>query len=272
MIDAVEREGAQARAAVEIDGVGAARGADGDEEVALGVAGDAGDGFGEIVELRLAAVDEREDVDAVRVLLRDHPDDAFAAADGGDRDGAREAEAALRDAVGGIPLLDRAGDRDDELVAGGAGDGRLGAGGELVGRQVRLAAGQDDGALRTDDEGVRADGTEQGERGRELDLGDRFGAVRIEEMDGGVGFEAREDEEARRSAEPRELVLGVPGEADLGDDLARRELDDDDPLGFGDRGERAIGRDDEPGANSGRVRHRARRYRSQASSAQPMRR
>jgi hypothetical protein len=237
VIDALECERAQARAAVEIDRVGTTRHTDGDEQVALGVPRDARDRFGEVVELGLAAIDQREHVDAVRVLLRHHPDDALAAADGGDRRRARQPEPALGDARDRVPLLDRAGNRDDELTARGTGDGRLRACGELVGRQVRIPGAEDRGALRPDDERVRAHGAEQADRGRELDLGDRLRPVRIQEVDRGVSREPRQDEQARRRAEPGELVLGIGGDADLREQLAVGELDDHDALGLCDRDE-----------------------------------
>src|SRR6185503_11495836 len=96
LVDALGADHAQAVAPVEIDHPDAtAVRADAYDKVTARMRGDVCDRFGQIVRLGLAAIDERDDIDARGVLLRGEPDDAIAAADGGDLRGARELEPAL---------------------------------------------------------------------------------------------------------------------------------------------------------------------------------
>jgi hypothetical protein len=72
------------------------------------------DRLGQIVRFGLAAIDEREHVEARGLLLRGHPHAAIAAAERGDRRGAWELESTLGHARVRIPFLDgvRVGDEE----------------------------------------------------------------------------------------------------------------------------------------------------------------
>src|SRR5207248_1469941 len=86
-------------------------------EVAARVGGDRRDRLGQLVRLWLAALDERDDLDARAVLAWDHPDHAIAAADVFDHGWARQLEPALRHAVLRIPFFDRVAECDHERCA-----------------------------------------------------------------------------------------------------------------------------------------------------------
>jgi hypothetical protein len=247
-VEPVELDLAERRATLEVDEEHATVVAtDASEQIALRVAADPRDRLGQLVDLGLRAVDLRDHVDARRVLQRGQPHHALGAAELGDRRRARQPQPLSRRALLRIPLLDRAGDRDHEQLRGHALGGRHRSARKLVWRQVRLARGQHGGAGRADYQRVGPERGAEPHRALDLDLGPRARPLDLDQVHGAVRRSARQHEQPRRRADPRDVgVLRRGRDADLGDHRRALQLDHDDAPGFEHGGVATIGRRDQP--------------------------